>query len=756
MSGRWELVPTIVLRSTGFPWGTVTQLAYGTARSARTAVLHLERQAAALRAERPALGSLTRGQKARLRNLRPLPDGATSAPEWAARWNDVTGRLAEARQRYEDAVTVDAERVSSALASLREDERFLEAVACSSPMAYRDFRRGGGGGRVRRQLAAYAQRLATKCETMSFFGPINYARVDPHQGVSARLDIGDLARCPARQAFPAARVEHELQQRLLADPDVVVHLAPRTKTVSAPPRRAAHPLLADLFESCDGKATVKDLADRLGADAGDLVGALRTGVEAGCLAHDLTPPSTTPDTVGWLRARLASSPAQAASGIAAWVDALSALLARYPASSADDKLLLQRDIAEHVGTAAADGNADGSRSRFYNDRVIVHEAARGSVDLVVGDGLAHDLSERVGRALDLLAVDAQLTRDATNRALATRLGVGTFPFPTALRRAADLPIVQGKWFAEQLEAAIARQGDLRGEVEVEEPVAAEPTGLPVLASIDVFVAVERLSDYAPGSTPLVVGDVHDAALLTPWALQSHPNRDQALGERDDAIRTALAGRLGLTPIARRTTGLPPLEFPGLVLELGGTADVTDDRKVTIDSLQVVSDGQRATLRSAAVDQPLYLHNGELDSGFHTALALPRLRRPSLPDRDALPRVRCGNVVLSRRRWAVPTADLSEPLAIASEPARLLAVGRYLDERGLPDRFFAKSPSERKPLFVDSAAPTLLEGLARLARDADRLVLSEVFPDEDHTWLRGAHGRYPAELRCVYVRRGATP
>ncbi|RAY16146.1 lantibiotic dehydratase [Actinomadura craniellae] len=758
----WSLLPTLVVRSTGFPWQVLDGLAFTESAEALAELVRLERAAAAVVAVTPFGGRLTRGARARLRNLRPLPEDAPVDPVALARWNALTGRIEGLRKEVTAAVERDAGSVQEALRRLAADERFLDAVACSSPAAFRDLRRGARGARIRRQIAAYAQRFCAKCETMSFFGPINYGRVEPDLTGPARMEWSGHRNCPERRAFTAARVGDALQAALLAHPAAAGRLVPRRKTWAGPVPAGGDPLVPDVVGRADGRRDVTEIAALLDVPVRQVAAATATAMRRGLLTHRLCPPATTTDPLGWVRERLAAEPFPGAEELTGSLDELIALLDAHPGAPPERKVELQGRVAALAAgwDAAATGPrepgagdaARGTGSRFYNDRVIVHEAAVGTLRVTVGGDLARDLRGAVGSVLDLLAHDAELTRLATNRALAGHLGRGRFPLVTAMRRSADLPIRHSGWLAELIGAALAEAGPDAAEVDLAGRAAAPPPAAPVLCSVDVMAGTDDLARYRSGETPLVLGDIHDAALLTPWALQFHPEGAARLAERDAAVRAALGGTRALSVVGRRTTGLPPLEFPGLVLELGGTSGGTAAR-VALDELYVDSDGERAELRAAGVPEPLMFHNGELDTGFHTALALPRIRRPRPPRAARLPRIRLGNVVLLRRRWTVTVDALPAP--VADDGERLAAMARFRNLVGLPRRFFAKSAAERKPIYVDTASPVLLDGLARLAAGAAELDLSEVLPDPDGLWLRDGDLRFAAELRCVYLRPAET-
>ncbi|MGW6424852.1 hypothetical protein ACWF82_19425 [Nocardia sp. NPDC055053] len=743
MTQSWNILSTLVLRSAGFPWQLVESLRYHHSADLVADIIDLEHHASAL-AQTLRGVRLSRGDQSKLRTFRPLAARGDTFPEqWLTQWNKLTSVLAEKHEQLGAATAADTTAVDLAFTALRADERVAEAIACSSPPAYRDLSRGVKGARIRRQLASYAQRLGAKSETMSFFGPINYADLAPHEPGESTLTWLGHRVIRDREAHTAARVLQAINQAINDDDELLAGATPRRKTMLGK--------ASGILALVDGHRTVRDIARDAALPLDDVLDQVRTGVGSGRLTHDLVPPSTLLDPWGWLDDRLsqctaAGHPSRAHS----IVTTVRELLTAYPSAPAQAKLALQNELDSMIESGRA------SDDRFYNDRVVVHEAAVGTTAATLRGDLAADLLDVVAPALDLLAYQADLTRESTNRALAARLGNRVVPLATALREVGDLTVHTADWLTAAITAALHNTDPDTVAVDLAEHLDIPPVPRnPVLCSIDVLPAVADLARYRPGSTPLVLGDIHDAALLTPWALRFHPDSARALLERDTAIEQALGNQTAVNVIPRRSTGLPPLEFPGLVLELGGTAADPTRARIGLDALQVRSDGAQAILVDRTdPERPLLFHNGELDSGLHTALALPRIRRAVLPDLSYVPRLTWRNAVLSRRVWKLPSDAVPQPNAKIGESSRLLATARLCADRKLPTRFFAKSPAERKPIFVDTATPSLLDALTRLAATAETLTVSEVLPAPEDAWLRDGELRFAAELRCVYLRKGA--
>jgi len=741
----WTLLPTLVVRTAAFPWQLMDSLSWPLAAAAADRLADQMEHADALRARLTAARQLTRGEAARLRNDRPLGPGAPVPAAWRDEWNRLADDIAASRVTLLAHVERESADTDRAVAAVLRDPRFLDAVVCSSPGVYRDICRAGPEGpgtRLRRQIASYLQRLAAKCETMSFFGPINYASVNAVAPETTVASAGHRA-CARRRAYASAWVWHRLRDRALADPEQAAGLVPRPKTLRRTHRALKdHETARSVHAAADGKRSLGEIAGLAGLDAAQAAAGLSAALARGVLACEGLPDDVALDPVRSFARMQSTTPA-----FRRCASAAASLLDKYPAASPDAKLELLDELR-----CLLPGEPQPRRGRFYSDRIPVHEAALGTLRMTVGGSIARDLTSAVPASLDVLACAAERTRDTANEAVARRLGPGRFPFAQVIRCCSSLTVPRDDW----LPASIARLAAGAGNAEEIDLRAAfpalPPTLLPVLCSADVMVAADNLARYREGVTPLVLGDIHDAALLTPWALQFHPQADAVLALRDREIERALGDVQAVSIIARRSTGLPPLRFPGRVLELGALSG--DAHRIWLDDLYVDSDGARAALRAAGNAGPLFLHNGELESAVHTAFALPRVRPLSVNYAPYMPRLRWGNVVLSRRRWLLD-GDAVRACFQPDAAAERLGLLRGLTRRnGVPPVFFAKVPSERKPVYVDTASPLLSAGLARLASRADQVTVTEVLPGPGQLWLREGEACFAAELRCVYLKPGA--
>ncbi|MBD9735598.1 lantibiotic dehydratase, partial [Streptomyces sp. H28] len=206
---------------------------------------------------------------------------------------------------------------------------------------------------------------------------------------------------------------------------------------------------------------------------------------------------------------------------------------------------------------------------------------------------------------------------------------------------------------------------------------------------------------------------------------------------------------------------------------GETSSVPDDARIHLDDLYVEHDEQagRLVLRSHRLGRevvPVYL-------GYLVPVALPEIPRTLLllspstmapvdvwagvPEGEPVggvtrrPRVRHGNVVVSRRSWTADAEVLPVREPGAGEEEHYLRWLRWQRAHGLPDRCFAtvalpdRGPVGAKPVYVDFDSPLALAAFEALVERGPgvRVTFREMLPAEDALHLTSARGRHVAEL-----------
>lgn len=187
---------------------------------------------------------------------------------------------------------------------------------------------------------------------------------------------------------------------------------------------------------------------------------------------------------------------------------------------------------------------------------------------------------------------------------------------------------------------------------------------------------------------------------------------------------------------------------------------------------------RIVLRSTRLDReviPVYL-------GYLVPMALPQIPRtlmllspasmvrldvwrgvPAGAAADGVttrPRLRAGNVVLSRRSWSVRVRDLPDAGDPGADPAAFLDWRRWQARHGIPEQVFATvypaDPAQLltnpKPQYVDFGSPLSVQALrASLDGPHDRLVLRELLPAADELAAHGERGGHVSELAVETFR-----
>ncbi|HET6865796.1 MAG TPA: lantibiotic dehydratase [Solirubrobacteraceae bacterium] len=267
----------------------------------------------------------------------------------------------------------------------------------------------------------------------------------------------------------------------------------------------------------------------------------------------------------------------------------------------------------------------------------------------------------------------------------------------------------------------------------------------VFQSVDIQLAARDVTDLSDGNWLAVVGDMHPGA--NPLAQGLFAYRHPDLRGMLAMIRAAVGRPIPLL--------LPPFA-PGMGEEGRGMPVTAEDdihvaalpdtrahppRRTWLPDELLVEDGN-LTDRSGSLRIPVV-------DALGMAVFIAGVRAfELLPNAEHTGRVTVGKTVLSREGWALPTE------VVPGDPQALSTFARH---HGMPRRLFAKSPLERKPMYVDLESPTLTRVLCRHVRQAQtrapRSVIrfTEMLPTPDQCWLTDTEGnRFVSELRLVAV------
>ena len=128
-----------------------------------------------------------------------------------------------------------------------------------------------------------------------------------------------------------------------------------------------------------------------------------------------------------------------------------------------------------------------------------------------------------------------------------------------------------------------------------------------------------------------------------------------------------------------------------------------------------------------------------------------------------PRVRCGNIVLFRRRWRFAADQVPRTASRRIDAGAHLEVARWRAQHRLPRHVFVHSSAEPKPFYVDLESPLFVSRMLRTVPEPERaaardpvaneraastawaLHVTEMLPAPDELWVRDAAGHYASEF-----------
>lgn len=829
-TGGWRMLPTVVLRQAGFDLDLLAPLARPEAVKAAEEVLDAPtyaevRRRTALDALRAVVSVSAREVAVRIGQDRaPRPadlrrlaaDGATDAVDAVERYLSAREARRALMAEYRDRYAAEASASRQAVVELFAAPRLRDVLLLSNDAVrdtYVDWLDSGadvasaGGRRKVDTLTMYLQRVATKNETHSHFGPFTTGMVHrDRRGVSYTVQDADR---------PVTFFSHWAADRLARAVSDVAEL----RTAARPRRRPLAFLRggrADLYaftsdtgyaadwrferlgsseldpgeewllRACDGSASLADLAARWSShgfgDAAAFDRAVRRFEAADILVARFEIPPGDAYPLQTLLAQL-DPDAERHHEVRALHELL-ALLAAFavaPFGARPALLATAREIfAGRTGVRPHRGEG-----RLYADRSIVYEERRSRLGgLTLGGDLAAFIEGDMAVVYELALAGPRL-RMRRERAIladwfAGRYGAGAqvpldrfyegfFDDRASLEDACQA--VENE--LAELDASITDallSGADPGRPEVEIPphrltsiLGTYPREPAAVCNPDVMIAATSAAAIAEGRFLAVVGDCHAVRELishtsfAPLVEAENPvlaadvhAAYQGLLDDDEVLVDVVRGHPDKTAVQ--------LRYPCPDLELFGRSAKPREQVIQPADVFLRLHSGRLELRAHGVPGRLRLMappagGPSITKDPLSVFSFPRhfggipLRGGHLPH---LPRLRCGRVVVQRELWRVPADRFRRgrdgPLAEADDFLAMRAVRR---EYGLPRRVFAKFLGEPKPVFVDWDAPLLVRQCVRMARVAAGPVeFSEMLPDADQLWL-DVHGRrYTSEVRCA--------
>jgi hypothetical protein len=757
-----RLQPWSLLRTTGFPVRALDGLAAPNSIRAADNVLAAEQALLDLRRHFleglwPALRAAVRIVEPRQRSFRALLRcrrlveeralldrrcaeilATTRKPDFFAQWNALVETYEEVLDTANLELSGALERAYSRTAEAAGEDRFRHAVFVSNPGFFRAVLDRGSlwpGGNpprgVRRKLDTlhrYLRRFATKCETVSFFGPVLFTALRPDQ--QEPVLIGEPR--PGKVVVEASvSLVEQLRQRATAATDPADRRAWRS------------PLFRELSSSEGLEHAVDGRRFRVAPQAMAVWRAAdgnRLG-ELAAAAKGLGPALT---VSAW---RLPATELHALTRLAAeYQDETVVELAMHRNKYAD------ADWPERAGHLAAAeeltlrvlGATDRDAGKHYADRELFHEdrSSPYSERVTFGAPVLDRFREVAAAVLPLSYLASLLARQDARDVLRTELNgragslaaLATRELTARPNRRAQLDAVLRQLITEAGPVLTRQQLD-KALAPLWESVEVTPQDA-CLPSPDVMAVGEDLA-----SATWVLSEMHDDCSSIFGGLERplHSDRDGLWSEFTGRVGDVMAAEDSATIVSRRRSAHVTPELPGASIELSGMSAKPREDVVPIADVVVPATGDAVEVAGCR----RWLYPGDLSSTLHRAVSRPAVVPVPIDLGAHTPRIVIDGVVYQRARWRIKL-----PPKQADPVGRWLDIQRIRWRLALPRHVFVKHPGEPKPLYVDFADPLSVLDIARL--DPASVVVSEMLPTPDQLWWRVGGEPQCAEFRLGWI------
>lgn len=682
-------------------------------------------------------------------------------PAWSQRWNDLLAQVQHtetiARTTYEDAFFKGRQSLHQTF----QDQRLQEAVFLSSPTffeniflrwAERPFQVSLRSNARACEMRAhrYLRRLAAKCETASFFGPILFARLDLAQTAAVQVGapqseqifvetsiwvLNGLSRLLSKN-IPLQQNIYARRNPLFGEDTnnrLVCTLNGRSYTLSCEAMA--------LWRLLDGKCEPSNIATKLGL----------TQEQLSTFMQELRPflilHPEVPATEHLLLECLARYDNE--NGPVRQMLTLQDRFARTPWPQRRAHFTEAENFCRTLDIEARHG-----QGTHYADRTVFREdrSSPFNTSLSIGRPAVTQILGLLKATLPLCFVAALLIReDARDSLRAVLCGR-----EMALARLAGMQIEDKGWRAKQLRSSL--EDMLKEKIEGKHIIQVSSQEiLHVLTPFwdlfvpdDMMVCLPSPDLMAAGqdlnSATWVLAELHDdsSSVFGAGPTVFHPDPSGLWNRfQSEVVRLVDPDRMATVISRRRSKHITP-ELPGVRIELSGRALPTNYETVPIADVTVDPDARGVRVG----ERLLHLYPGDLSSILHHALALPCVNPFSIDLGDFTPRIEIDGYVYQRARWRFE-------LPVSKSGFERWKLFHTLRMRhGLPEHVYVRHPQEPKPFYIDFADPAAVEDLGRLPDGP--VSVTEMVPDSDQLWWHPYGRRQCSEFRLSTLLRYKKP
>ena len=817
-----------MLRGAGFPANLVTGLAQPLCASAADALVLAENAVedqfqAAIRSLNEILDRFTSegmqrdddrfktvlSARRRLAD-RKAPENHGLSDEFTEKFQAIKLAITErdrAQAQFESSFSGGIESQCKALRAFACDTRFQEAVVWQNRQAFETAIRPvasqpANPQRNQRQrnheelVANYVQRYCVKNDTIGFFGPVAWARIESDGPVLELVPGPSLVKQRhtyfenwtidkvATSLSLMEGIDWWIPPRLVPDVFIgkgVFHRAGEAPTPLTELEQAVLPL-------CDGKHLPEEILGtircdpRLGAiGRQELSDVLRTKAAEGSIVWRFLVPVQVNSEISLREQLFRIGDAELRATAISRLERLEA--ARNEVTAAADPVQLSgalRNVElvfEEITRAPGNRNAGAT----YGARTVLYEDCQRDLTLRITPDLLSPIVPALSLLLESLRWYMQSTalefyrlfRQTYGELAATRLEVPLLDWwiytEPKLLHAPSLheldKVFRQKW------AEVLPVGPLQGNVQFETRNLQKKVEqlFPDLGAgycpvryfcPDLMLAAENADAVRRGELLYVLGELHSAknSLVHAALVEQHPNRQDLVDATawdlsNECFKILDTQEAGTTTVRTSEGFLRPGDYL-----LATTPDAVAPRGFECHPFsELILREQEGELHAVSRSTGRQFH---ILQAFSDLLFSFVVNKASwIPPSRHVPRVSIDKLVIHRETWRFRRDELAFALE-KDEEQRFLGARRWMKQQGIPRRTFVKSASEMKPYYLDLESPVLVEILCRTVRRmnsggtagvGEELRFSEMLPGIEQLWLRDAAGAgYTSELRFAVV------
>lgn len=819
--GKWALWRWVGLRGAGFPCSLPLKLSAPECAAAADHLFDVEDSVH--RAREHAFDALRREsdpndadkqiefRKARRAlNKDRFPESLKASHDTRVLLEEFCNALAQidhASKEFSQAFNAALEQSSQAVCMIAEMKSFREAIIWQNRHAFQTGIKAVAANlgaaprrnkhRVSEELVAnYLQRYCLKNDTIGFFGPVGWARLN-RQGEMLSVEPGENL-IASREVYFEGWCIDALAQSLSRNKQILPWVAPRRippvhldGTTLYLPFRAPSKIPdkhAAVLQSCDGdRIAVQLVADlsrthpALFNNEQEIYGILESLNAMGLIAWTLeVPVDSHPERI--LRQQI-----ERIADESLCLPAMKALdeledSRRAVAASAGDAEALDSALSdlESTFTRLTSMSSTRNEGKTYAGRTLIYEDCRRDIQIEMGPEIIQSLEPPLSLLLTsarwLSFQLASAFREFCKKLYAEfveRTGSLVIDAANFISRASNIlneskltPVdvvvgsFQQRWskilaFAEDERSVHFSSKELRQAVRDAFDAPNPGWAFARYHCPDIMISARSVEAIRSGDYQLVMGELHQAAntLIPALWMEQHPAKEELMRAFDlDMDKPRLVPlKIKSMPDSNSRTILGLHSSRDLFLATApGAFGAPLSKTVPIGSLVVDSDNGELIIRSR--DGRLRFEIIEALASLLSTLASSSFKL--LPPRAHSPRITIDRLVVCRETWRTPASEMKFAFE-KDEAARYLAARRWARGYGVPHFVFARTPIEMKPFYVDFSSPVYVNILAKMIRrtaetgeDAE-IAISEMLPSHDEIWLPDNKGqRFTSEFRMV--------